>query len=308
MANYYQILGVSRNASDEEIKTAYRSLARTHHPDKGGDKEHFQKIQEAYEHLSNPQKKAELDNVFQFNTFHHTATQRQKKNNHYYNLRLTLDEIYFGCTKKLKIKRNIICKKCTSTCYKCNGQGTFFQQLQMGPFTQTLQQTCMNCKGNGWISDSPCNCINGIFLEEKVMEINIERGVLHGKQYLFEEWGEQTTNRTDVSGDLVVSVNQESHETFSRNNLDLLCDINVSLLESIIGKNVIVPHFDGPIALDTSGFGIINPFKKYTIFGKGFIQGNTKGDLHLKFNIQYPNKTLTTSQRNDIEKCFNEIL
>ena len=158
MSDYYNILGLSRGASDDDIKASYRKLARQHHPDKGGDKEFFQKIQEAYETLSDSSKKQQYDNPMNMNTgidnmfpfgfehpfFKHHTRQQQivKKSDHTYSCRITLKEVYTGTIKKLKINRKRICKICISNCKQCGGNGVSTQHVQMGPFTQVGQQTC----------------------------------------------------------------------------------------------------------------------------------------------------------------------
>jgi molecular chaperone DnaJ len=303
MTDYHQILGVPRSASEDEIRSAYRKLARTHHPDKGGSKEHFQKIQEAYEVLSNPEK---TQDVFS----HHYFQQRLRKQDHFYDIRLSLEEVYFGCTKKLKIKRTVRCHKCTSRCYHCHGQGIITKNFQLGPFMQTLQQSCGSCQGKGWQSDSPCttHCSNGFTVEDKVHEIVIERGVQPGKKYVFNDWGEQAIKENELPGNLIVTVHQEPHTLFKRDFLkqpmDLVYDVHITLLESIIGKGIVIPHFDGPLPLDTSGFGIINPFKQYTIFNKGLVPN---GNLHLRFIINYPDTpphTLSKEQKDTLRQCL----
>lgn len=302
MTDYHQILGVPRSASEEDIKNAYRKLARTHHPDKGGSNELFQKIQEAYEVLSNPEKSQDTF----IHHFHQTPL--LKKQDHFYDVKLSLEEVYFGCTKKLRIKRTIRCQKCTSRCYHCNGQGIITKNVQLGPFLQTLQQSCGSCQGKGWQSDSPCttNCSNGFTVEDKVHEIVIERSVQPGKKYVFNNWGEQAIKENELPGNLVITVHQEPHTFFKRDFLkqpmDLTYDVHVTLLESIIGTEIVIPHFDGPLPLDTSGFGIINPFKQYTIFNKGLVPC---GNLHLRFNIKYPdNQALTKEQKEMLKKCL----
>jgi len=188
--DYYNILGVSKNASNEDIKNAYRRLARTHHPDKGGDKDQFQKIQEAYETLSNSDKRKQYDNPAANSGFedmfpfgfdhpffkHHRQDEKiVKKNDHSYTCKVTLNDVFFGTIKKLRVHRSILCKNCISNCLKCNGKGVIVQHVKLGPFTQIVQNTCTVCNGKGKSKDKSKNCescnLNGEIIEEKIFEI-----------------------------------------------------------------------------------------------------------------------------------------
>lgn len=326
MGDYYNILGISKEASDDDIKRAYRKLAREHHPDKGGDKERFQQIQMAYETLSDPQKRGAYDNPapqfnmgdmgFNFNMggfFNegNNANNIIKKAEHFYACKLTLKDVFFGIKKRFKVKREKICKQCYKNCENCNGTGNIKQRIQLGPFTQIVQHLCNACGGKGiYVEKDNCNNCSGnrVIKEEKIIEIDIPRGVENGKQYIFEEWGEQATKSNEISGPLIVTVQIEEHPEFKRADLDLVYTINLTLSESIIGKHVVIKHFDGDLQLDTRGFGIINPNKQYTIFSRGIINENGKvGNMHIRFNINYPSKSLQDSEIIVLRRAFESV-
>jgi DnaJ family protein A protein 2 len=317
----YSILGVSKTATDEEIKQAYKKLAREHHPDKGGNKETFQKIQEAYETLSNPDKRSEYDNppqnfdFHQFTSFfnhhmHTTQKQIQKCADHYYTCNVSLHDIYFGITKKLRIKRERICQSCLINCNTCHGSGIITQTTQFGPMRQIIQNSCTSCNGRGKKNSSQscssCNSL-GIVKEERLLEINIEKGSDDNKKFIFPEWGEQAVKSNQIPGDFIVKIHIQPHPQFIRQNLDLIYTTNISLVDSIIGTVITIPHFDSPITMDTRGFGIINPNKQYTLFGKGMNNQNNTGNLHLRFTINYPEKTLNNNEHNILYSAFKSI-
>jgi DnaJ family protein A protein 2 len=330
MSDYYSILGVSKDASEGDIKKKYRQLARENHPDKGGDKEKFQKIQEAYETLSDSQKKKAYDSggsqpqvhinggfpfEFNFNSFFHPQAKPQqrvqKKNDHIYTCKITLKDVYFGIVKKIKVQRNRVCAICKSNCSQCNGMGQITQHMQMGPFTQIINQTCQNCSGSGIVHKSNCNECNskGSIPEEQIFEVNIERGVDTGKQYKFEGWGEQAIKEKEVSGNLLVNIVVEEDVHFKRQGLNLLYKTNIDLRDCIIGKMITIPHFDGPLTITTKGFGIINPNKEYILFDRGLVDHKDKrGNLHIIFTINYPeNIQFSDSDIQLLTDTFNKV-
>lgn len=330
MSDYYSILGVSKNASNDEIKTSYKKLARQHHPDKGGDKEFFQKIQEAYEILSDNTKRQQydnphtnnmnmnMDNMFPFGFEHpffkHHRRQEQivKKSDHFYTCKITLKEVYTGTTKRLKINRKRICKICMANCNQCGGNGIETQHVQMGPFTQVIQKTCNKCSGTGKSNDNTRICSScgssGSINEENVFEINIRKCIKSGENFIFQEWGEQAIKDNEISGNFVVNVVVENDKDFVRDNMDLLYTIKLTFRESVIGKTVTIPHFGGDIPLDTRGFGLINPNKEYIIYNKGLLDETDKsGNLRLKYEIAYPEKTFDDFDIHTLTDAFNKV-
>lgn len=327
MADYYNVLGVSKDATEEEIKKAFRKLAREAHPDKGGDTETFQKIQEAYEVLSNPERRREYDspNVqqnfpahFQFETFpfgnffnfNQGPKGLQKKANRQYTFKISLRDAYVGVTKKFKVKREVKCS-CNTTCNHCGGEGVVTHRLQTGPFIQMNTQNCNKCSGNGVVRDAGKACINcnntGNKNEERLVELVSERGVESGKKFVIEGWGDQSSRKNEVAGDLIIEVVVESDPNFTRMGLDLLYTTTITLRDSIIGKEVTIPHFDGDYKVHLKGFGIINPNKQYTIFSKGMVSNSKTGNLHLRFNIQYPDGSLNDEQITILDAAFEKV-
>ena len=324
MKNYYSILGVDKNSSKEEIKQAFRKLAMENHPDKGGEKEKFQEIQEAYEILSNEEKKRNYDMGnepgmsnfdFFFNNFHNGHGPRHnqliKKSNHYYNCEITLDDVHFGITKKIKVKREKICKICYDICNECNGNGQMNRTVQMGPFIQQITQICQKCKGVGKnYKKNDCNdCKDGKITEEKIFELKIPKGVEQNKQYIFEEWGEQGIKENEISGDLIVCIKIKDHLIYRRNNLNLIYETKITLKESIVGKQIKLDIFKEVININSKIFGIINPNKQYILYGKGLNseEPNKRGDLYIIFKIEYPEKSLDDKEIQILNEVFEKV-
>ena len=318
MTDYYNILGVSKNASDDEIKRAYKKLALKTHPDKnGGDDTEFKKINLAYETLSDHHNKIEYDNPnpfgenpFDFNhpffNFHQNQNQNQNQkrrlNDHYYVCKISLKDVFFGITKKLRVNRTRICNSCIKTCNTCNGSGNITQHIQMGPFTQVVNRSCNACNSSGNVkNDGNIHCTKclskGNITEERIFEIILESGVENGKRVVFEEWGEQASKNNEISGSFIVTIQVEEDPHFKRRCLDLRYTVDISLKESIIGKCISIPYFSEDVNLDTKGFGIINPGKEYIIYNKGLKDKDNKyGNMYLIFKIKYPEKCLTDKE------------
>jgi DnaJ family protein A protein 2 len=323
MTDYYNILGVSKNASDDEIKRAYKKLALKTHPDKnGGDDTEFKKINLAYETLSDPNKRNAYDNPnpfesgnpFDGNTpfnhpffnFHQNQNQNQHRNrklsDHHYVCKISLKDVFFGITKKLRVNRTRICNSCIKTCNSCNGSGNITQHVQMGPFTQVINRSCNACSGSGNVkNDGNIHCTKclskGNITEERIFEIVLEPGVETGKRIVFEEWGEQASKDNEISGSFIVTIQVEENIHFKRRGLDLRYTLEISLKESIIGKYISIPYFSEDVNIDTKGFGIINPGKEYIIYNKGLKDKDNKcGNMYLIFKIKYPEKPLTDKE------------
>ena len=324
MTDYYSILGINKGATDDDIKRAYRKLALKYHPDKADatnaeeSKKRFQEIQEAYETLSDPNKRSQYDNPsppanfpfdFHFNNFfgQQQSSTVQKRPDHFYTHKISLKDAYNGCVKKFKIKRESLCALCNVKCSTCNGNGCITQRVQLGPLLQCIQHGCNVCSGSG-IKQTTQSCgkcgPNKKTTEERLVEIQIPSGVEDGKQYVYEEWGEQAQKLTETPGNLVVIVQIEKDPYFHRMGADLVYSVSLTLAETIIGKEIVIPHFDGNIVLNTRGFGVINPNKQYTLYNRGM---NKNGNLHLRFNIEYPNVALQEDQAEELSRVFSTI-
>ena len=315
--DHYEILQISKNATTEEIRYSYKNLAKQHHPDKGGNKEKFQEIQTAYEILSDENKKREYDNQQNGNQnfpsfpniFHFVNNSIPiKKPDEIFKCPITLREVLFGTSRKFHITRKIRCEKCNFECNQCNGTGSDKnnQRIQIGPFLHIQNQVCYLCKGDGYKRVSFCeDCKNsGTRIKEFFIEILIQKGVENGKTYYYEGMGEAANKKNEINGNFIVVIEIIDNPLFKRNNLDLIFENQISFKESIIGKDIIIPHIEEHFVVDIRQFCIIDPTKNYIIPKKGLQDelGN-KGDLIIKFNLIYPSKFL----KNDEIKIFEDV-
>jgi molecular chaperone DnaJ len=327
MTDYYKTLNLNKNSSLEEIKISYKQLAKQYHPDKGGSTEKFQEIQIAYETLSDENKRREYDNInnndfipghvngfpFNFFNFHQQpANNVVKKNTESYNCVITLKEAYFGIKKNFNIKRRYVCDKCNFACSNCNGTGfdKNNQRIQIGPFLHIQNQVCLSCNGSGLMRSLICvECNNsGFKLKEKNFDLFIPRGVESGKKYTYETWGEQATKKNEIPGDFIIIIVVENDPHFKRNNLNLIYETDISLKDSIIGRDIVIPFFDENIVFNTKKISIINPNKEYIISNKGLCNDiGQVGNLILKFRIVYPSRLLNENEIALLEKAFLSI-
>ena len=334
----YDYLEVSRNASSDEIKRAYKKKAMQYHPDKNKDSheaaEKFKEISSAYDILSDDEKRRKYDElgddnfnngngggggqginpdeIFErffgnrghgfshhFNGFQgfHNHENNNKCNDIQKDYNITLDDIYFGINKNLKFTIKKYCKKCINKCNNCNGKGVVQQIINMGFITQMMTGNCDKCNGSGYTTKINKGCTecngNGSYENEQHANLSIPKGFDENIKTLFEGLGEQSKFSNQKSGNLILELKLTEHDTFIKKGNDLIYKIVISLIDSIIGKNITIQYFDEEIKLNINQFGVINPTKNYIIKNKGLpiINSNgKKGNMIVQFVIEYPKK------------------
>lgn len=305
MSDPYGALGLQRGATEDEVKKAYRKLALKHHPDKPtGNAEEFKKIQGAYDILSDPQKKENFD---RFGTadgppqgpnmndifsqmfgggFGHGPRGPVRRADHTHEIHISLEDSYRGVSKNLKINLTKPCFECQVKCHQCHGRGVV--HIQMGPMA--LQQPCPQCQGQGVRSSGGCQGCN--FRSKKVETLNLELkippGVESGNVLMAHGLGEQPQKKEEEPGDLLFHIKVGAHPELFRQGLDLVFLTKISFQDSVNGLKIQIPHFDGPIEVDTSDWGVLDPREDYSILNKGFRVGDKVGRLKVSFNIIYP--------------------
>uniref|UniRef100_A0A6C0DPF0 J domain-containing protein n=1 Tax=viral metagenome TaxID=1070528 RepID=A0A6C0DPF0_9ZZZZ len=330
--NLYKILEVDENASIDDIKKSYKKLALIHHPDKNKDKPDaeakFKEISNAYSILSNPETKEKydhlgderfnndsgggpdmpnMDDLFQHlfggrranpfgNPFGNPFEQHDNSNQCGHVMKsynITLEDIYNGINKNIKINIKKYCKKCNTTCSKCNGLGVVQQFMQMGPMTQIIQTNCHNCEGSGIANKRNSKCDeckgNGVYEVENIVNLIMPKG-FDTNHTVFNGYGEQPKNNKQKPGNLILQFTLCDHKLFIKNGNDLIYKYTLTLTESIVGKSIVIEYFDEQIKINTNQFGIINPSKQYIIKNRGLPIANTnkKGNMIIEFSITYP--------------------
>ncbi|EOY33260.1 hypothetical protein SCA6_010624 [Theobroma cacao] len=328
---YYEILGVSKNASQDDLKKAYKKTAFKNHPDKGGDPEKFKELAQAYEVLSDPEKREIYDQYGEdalkdgmgatgahdpfdiFSSFFggspfgggSSRGRRQRRGEDViHNMKVSLEDLYLGTSKKLSLSRNILCSKCNGKgsksgasmqCPGCQGSGMKVSIRHLGPsMIQQMQHPCNECKGTGeTINDKDrCPQCNGekVVQEKKVLEVIVEKGMQHGQKITFP--GEADEVPDTITGDIVFVLQQKEHPKFKRKGEDLFVEHTLSLTEALCGFQFVLTHLDGRQLLIKSNSGeIVKPdsFKAINDEGMPLYQRPfMKGKLYIHFTVDFP--------------------
>lgn len=308
--DYYNILGIDKSSSEEDIKKQFKKLAKKYHPDRGGDSEKFKQINEAYNVLSDPEKRQKYDmfgnvemggvempdindlfgNLFGMNFGSNNQSSKKKKSPpKQYDLFVSLEEIYNGKTIPFNIKKKKFKSNNTSNkCILCKGTGNIIQQIQMGFMITQNVSTCSKCFGNGYIfNDSD-------FLEiDTVIDVPLPRGLPEGNPILIRNKGDEYPGME--IGDIIFQLRYKKHSVFeSLENCDLKCIVKISLYEYFYGFDKIIEHLNGEkIAIhSSSNLSFNNSFNNLTKVLKdyGLKFQNHIGDLIIKFEIDYSNQ------------------
>ena len=339
--DYYEVLGVPRDATAQDLKSAYRKIALKYHPDRNpGDhsaEEKFKEASEAYQVLSDPEKRARYDRFghaqgFNFEGGFSAASindifgeifgdifgagrarrgGRARGADLRYNLEVSFEEAAFGCEVQVKIPRPKKCEPCQGTgaksrqlrtCPTCGGAGEL--RFTQGFFA--VSRTCNQCGGLGQVVGDPCSVCGGrgkLESESPVM-VKVPPGVDTGTRIRYAGEGEPGEHG-GPPGDLYVVMHVRERPLFVREESDVLCEIPISFAQAAMGSTIDVPTLDGKVKMKIpSG---TQTGKVFRLKGKGIprLHGGGRGDQHVKVVIETPTH-LTSEQRALLER-FAEI-
>ena len=311
--DYYEILGLNKTCTAEDLKKAYRKLAMTHHPDKGGDADKFKEIVEAYETLSDNEKRRNYDlyghqnsNMGEsgFNPMEEflrrarfrSENQSNKGPNMSLIIKLTLEEVYSGTSKKFNFQRNESCKSCNGKggfnpkqCTTCNGSGLIIEVIRTQYGEIRNAQTCHTCSGTGEIYQTSCNeCIgSGVKTIDDSIDLGIPAGVVDGMRMIIQGKGHASKNA--VAGDLFITILVLPHQQFVRINDDLKMIINVTYPQLILGDKIEVTTIEGgKIRVSLPELSKVGKILRIQNKGLKSMNSDVRGDMLIEVNLLVP--------------------
>jgi len=343
--DYYEVLGVSKNASEDELKKAYRRLAMKYHPDRNlndaSAENRFKEAKEAYEILSDPQKRTAYDQFghagidpsmagngfsggfgFDFGDIfdsvfgggaRRSGSRTFRGSDLRYDLALSLEDAVMGTEVKIRIPTQVVCATCQGNgarpgtspqaCPRCGGSG----QIRMTQGFFSVQQTCPNCRGTGRFIPEPCQTCHGVgrTQEHKTLSVKVPPGVDDGDRIRLAGEGEAGVNN-GPAGDLYVQINVRPHPIFKREDSHLYCDVPISIITAALGGELEVPTLEGKVVLKIPPE--TQTEKVFRIRGKGVkpVRGGPPGDLHCRVIVETP-VNLTPRQK-ELLREFEETM
>ena len=353
--DYYEVLGVDRNATEDQIKKAYRTIAIKYHPDRNpGDKEaeeKFKEAAEAYDVLHDPKKRQQydqfgfdgptgsgfggfggasmnMDDIFSmfgdifggragFSGFGggRPSAQQHRGSDLRLKVRLSLEEIANGVTKKFKVRKDVPCSHCQGSgaeagssdeiCQTCHGSGVITHTTQSIFGMMQTQGVCPTCNGSGHVIKNKCKHCGGTGVEkgEEVVEIKIPAGVAEGMIVNVPGKGNAGRNK-GLNGDIQVFIEEEENDTFIRDDNDLIYNLLLDFPTAALGGEVEVPTIEGS-KLKIKIEGGTQPGKTMRLRGKGLpaVQGygNGRGDLVVNVSVYVP-KELSREEKDALLK------
>jgi molecular chaperone DnaJ len=314
--DFYNVLGVPRNASHDDIKKAYRGLAMRWHPDRNPGNEaveqRFKDISEAYRTLSDPERRARYDRLGPLYTedgrpprpeevqeavgtlFGNLFRRRPggRGEDLRYTISVTLEEVAFGAEKSITVPRRVRCRTCggdgaapnggRATCTVCQGSGR-----ATGP--RLFRSECYHCEGQGFTIKTPCPTCSGEGRHpiEEALRVRVPPGVATGQKLKLQGKGDAPRG-AGVDGDLYVVVHVVDHPLFRRRGDDLLADLPLTFAEVVLGAEVRVPTLDGTTTIRIPPGTPAG--KVFRLSGRGLptVGKGGRGDLHLNVEIEIP--------------------
>lgn len=347
--DFYEVLGVSKGASETEIKQAYRKLARQYHPDVNpGNKEaeeKFKEATEAYDVLSDQEKRARYDQFGHagvdpnqaggaggfgdfggfgdiFDMFFGGAGGGQRRGGPQrgadlrYDMSITFEEAVFGTEKEIQIPKMENCPDCQgsgaapgthpTTCSQCNGTGQV-RVTQRTPFGQTQTvRTCTACHGEGKTIASPCRTCSGQGKVRKMRNLTINVPAGSEEGLNLRLSGEgESGGKGGPAGDLYIVLHVKAHKFFERDGNDIYCEVPITFVQAALGAEIEVPTLDGNVRMKVPEGTQTSTIFRLKGHGVPFRRGSGRGDQHVRVIVATPTK-LTDRQKEILEQFGKE--
>lgn len=326
--DYYELLGVSRTASEAEIKKAYRKLAMKHHPDRNANdkdaEEKFKEVQKAYAVLSDAQKRAAYDqfghagvdgmggghggfggfgdvfedifeNIFSGGRSSQRQSRGQRGSDLQYNLQLTLEEAALGKQVEITVPRHVGCGTCSGSGAKPGSTPKNCEtcngvgQVRIQQGFFSIQQTCPSCHGQGKVISDPCSSCHGQGRVRESKKLTVKIPAGVDNGDRVRLSGEGEAGiHGGSAGDLYVQVSVKAHDIFERQDSDLHCEVPISFVTAALGGSIEVPTLEGRVTLKIPPE--TQTGKLFRLRGKGMksIRGYAAGDLLCKVVVETP--------------------
>ena len=342
--DFYDVLELPQkdDATERDIKTAFRKLSKKFHPDlnPGEDaKERYKKIQRAHEVLSDRKKRKIYDMRGDEGLKQLEERERNpnagmmdpmmamfgggmqrgddmKGKNVQMKVSVSLDDVYNGAHHKVTLTKQKLCKKCKGTgaaskndykkCTKCSGKGKVMQRHQIMPgFVQQVEAPCPSCHGKGKMVSRPCPLCKGnrVTKGEAVLEVWIEQGIPEGHQITHEMEADQHPDQ--IPGDVIFVINTSPHNLFTRKGHDLEAKMTISLKQALLGFKATIVHMDQH-EVTVKNDGVTQFGQRFKLAGEGMPRHQVpseKGDLFVTVNVDLPRR-LTAAQRDALSEVF----
>ncbi|KAH9599556.1 DnaJ domain [Trypanosoma melophagium] len=342
--DFYEVLGLSKerdDASERDIKSAWRRLSKKHHPDLAGEsqRELYQRIQRAYEVLGDRKKRKVYDilGVDGLKRFEQPEGQQQQQMHPFFAffggggssqsgdrgknedllLLVPLADVYTGAAHTVRLPRTKICRACRGSgahsrsdlqpCSHCGGTGNTVRRVQLAPgFVQQLAQACGHCGGRGRVVRRRCESCGGrgVVRGAAALSVDVERGAAEGLRLVFELEGDQQPGQ--VPGDVVLTLATAPHPHFTRDGDHLTTTVTLTLKEALLGFERRLTHLDGH-SVTLSATGVTQHGDQQTIEGEGMPKHHVpseRGDLRVTYHVELPS-LLTTAQREAVERLLD---
>ena len=336
--DHYQVLGVDREASPDEIKKAYRKLARQLHPDvndEDGAEEKFKQVTHAYEVLSDPQQRASYDmgggqNMGGFGPFgdifetffgqssssRGPRSRQERGGDALLRVDVDLVDVIFGVTKSLDIDTAVVCETCEGSCASpgihprtcdiCGGSGSLQRTVRSVLGNMVTQSPCGSCRGFGTVIDSPCpTCAGqGRVRATRTLSVDIPGGIETGQRIHLPNQGE-VGHGGGPAGDLYLEFTVRGDKIYSRSGDDIVATLEVDIADAVLGTEVSVEALDGEVNL------VIKPGTQsadvITVKGRGVtkLRGSGRGDLRFGVHVLTPTKL--TAKESELIQKFRDL-